>query len=178
MLISPSSSSLQRANIASNHFNVVITAAADGPSVSVRLLAVRPSTTQKRPQRFKELATSRIDGRQCLTLNSNENSQRLNKTPTSQAETLQRLTNILPTSQPAPKVEKEPDFDWSDDEVVVVRQQSAIAVFRNHHGDVVVRQQGDTGYFEDSWVIISQQYLVPVIDALNALERREDGYDE
>jgi hypothetical protein len=74
----------------------------------------------------------------------------------------------IPTLAPTPKVDRN-EFDWRDDDVVVVRQQMAIAVYTNPSDDVVIRQEGLYGTSEDSWIVISRQNLVPLISALQRL---------
>jgi hypothetical protein len=77
---------------------------------------------------------------------------------------------------PAPKVQDDPNkFDWlRDHELVVVRQQSAIAVYTNGNDDVVIRQEGQYGYDDDVWILVSRQNLAPLIRRLQRLERGEE----
>lgn len=58
----------------------------------------------------------------------------------------------------------EVEFSWTDADVVVERA-GAIAVYQNPKGDVVLRQEGQTGD-EDSVVIIPRSRIKDVIFAL------------
>lgn len=46
------------------------------------------------------------------------------------------------------------DFDWSDQEDVVLPEQPATAVYVNPRGHIVIRQQDD---HEDVWIIVQPQ---------------------
>jgi hypothetical protein len=70
---------------------------------------------------------------------------------------------------PDPTPSEETDFDWHEDPSVVVPHQSAIAVYRNKFGAVVIRQEG-ADYEDDVWVIVNREYLASLIDALRRLE--------
>jgi hypothetical protein len=109
-----------------------------------------------------------------------ETPSRFNETPQRISETAETVETPTPAPTPTPKVEDDPnDFHWHRDperEWVVVRQQSAIAVYPNDNDDIVIRQQGDTGYVEDKWIVVSRQNLVPLIAALQRIERGEDWH--
>ena len=57
------------------------------------------------------------------------------------------------------------EFDWLDDDVIV-RQQPAIAIYRNPVGDVVLRQRGDDFYGDDSWVWFRIEHAPAVAAAI------------
>ena len=59
------------------------------------------------------------------------------------------------------------DFKW-DDEDVVIQQVDAVAVYRNPHGDLVIRQR-DTTSHEDSVVVLPMERA----KALRAAIKRE-----
>ena len=103
----------------------------------------KASNNSKRSQRL-------TDTGERLTLNSNNNSEQLTKKkkpPTSQAETLQRFTNVSPTPQPEPK---KPDFDWGhENDSVIIHEQPTIAVYANVRDQIVIRSQGDGYWTED-----------------------------
>ena len=44
------------------------------------------------------------------------------------------------------------DFDWNDNEAIVLEPRLGLAVYLNQQGDVVIRQQGDYPD-EDVWVV-------------------------
>jgi hypothetical protein len=57
------------------------------------------------------------------------------------------------------------DFDWSNDDAVVVKPRPGIAVYENKFGDVVVRTQHTAGD-EDFFAYIPAEGLAAVITAL------------
>jgi hypothetical protein len=59
-----------------------------------------------------------------------------------------------------------PEFDWTDDESIVVKRQSAIAVYRNDAGDVVIRAEREWDRDEDSAVIVCAENIPALILAL------------
>jgi hypothetical protein len=68
-----------------------------------------------------------------------------------------------------------PEFNWlRDREDIVIPQQDAIAVYRNPDGAVVIRQAGKYGVEEDTWIVVNQTNLVPLIAKLQRLERGEE----
>ena len=50
------------------------------------------------------------------------------------------------------------EFDWTNDETVVVGAQAAIAVYLNNECSVVVGQQGDWQHEEDTYVVIQEAF--------------------
>lgn len=59
-------------------------------------------------------------------------------------------------------------FDWTGD-TVVVAQQSAIAVYTNGAGDIVIRQDGDWYRRDDAWVVVTQEHARRLCRAIMAL---------
>lgn len=57
------------------------------------------------------------------------------------------------------------EFDWSSD-VVIFRSIQAVAVYVNTHGDIVIRQQGDTYSDEDVFVVVPPSQVQNVVRAL------------
>jgi hypothetical protein len=64
------------------------------------------------------------------------------------------------------------EFDWHRDPDVVVPDQSAVAVYENTSGAIVIRQQGHYPD-DDQWVIIQRENLAPLIAALQRLAQEE-----
>jgi hypothetical protein len=62
------------------------------------------------------------------------------------------------------------EFDWSDDDVVVLREQRLTAVYRNPHGDLVIRQERSWNEDEDPFLVIAADNVQPLIDKLCDLE--------
>jgi hypothetical protein len=124
----------------------------------------KSANNSRRPQRLTD-----------VDLISKENFQRLTETPTSQAETPQRLTNVSPTTHEmlAPKPKPEPDFDWKDEDEVIIHDQPTVAVYVNVRNQVVIRSQGDGYWTEDQWVVISRPNLAALISRLQEFERGE-----
>jgi hypothetical protein len=62
------------------------------------------------------------------------------------------------------------EFDWSDDDVVVLREQRLTAVYRNPHGDLVIRQERSWNEDEDPFLVIAADNVQTLIDKLCDLE--------
>jgi len=60
----------------------------------------------------------------------------------------------------------EEQFDWANDDAVVVKPVQAIAVYTNEKGDVVLRQEADGHLFQDDPFVV-----IPLIDLDNVIER-------
>ena len=61
-------------------------------------------------------------------------------------------------------------FNWCGEESVVIRRQPLTAIYLNSVGQVVIRQQGDCFRCdEDPFVIIGQEHVPTVIEALKAM---------
>jgi hypothetical protein len=58
-------------------------------------------------------------------------------------------------------------FRWSDEEMVVVQHQPALAVYINPFNQIVLRTHG--GYDDDAFIIISAEHLPKVIAKLHEL---------
>lgn len=73
-----------------------------------------------------------------------------------------------------------PDFDWygNDAEDIVIPEQQAVAVYRNHAGDVVIRQKaGDywNQVDEDPWIVVKREHVGRLAHALLALAELEQA---
>ena len=67
----------------------------------------------------------------------------------------------------APLPDNEESFDWLDEECIVIRQQRAIAVYRNRFGSIVIREEGEEA--SDAFVVLSDNAAVSkLIQALKA----------
>jgi hypothetical protein len=132
------------------------------------------------PQQFKPDRGKRFCSSKCRAAfhNAKRVSETPAKTPERFIERPSRISETPETFRPVPAAPKPNDdeFDWDDPEVVVAREQNALAVFRNRNGDVTIRERGHWPN-EDTYIVITQANLGHVIAALSALERREDGYD-
>jgi hypothetical protein len=60
------------------------------------------------------------------------------------------------------------DFDWGDPELVAIPSQPSVAVFRNHWGDIVIRQEGINMDGSDMWVRVRPENLPALIRVLAA----------
>lgn len=65
-----------------------------------------------------------------------------------------------------------PEFDWSA-ESPVIPEQAAIAVYTNPHGNIVVRQAGQYGPDEDTWIVLAPGHAAALADAI----RKAAGLD-
>lgn len=62
------------------------------------------------------------------------------------------------------------EFDWLEDETVIVPSQPATAIYFNAAGDVVIRQEGDYPG-EDAFIRIRPENLAPLVKRLQEIER-------
>ncbi|MFO1098232.1 MAG: hypothetical protein U1E81_08140 [Xanthobacteraceae bacterium] len=71
----------------------------------------------------------------------------------------------------ADRGEDEADFSWSDDDVVVLRPQQAVAIYRNPRGDLVIRQERTWSEHDDPFIVIcrnnEQEFLDRLCDFLD-----------
>jgi hypothetical protein len=59
------------------------------------------------------------------------------------------------------------DFNWADTESVVIRGVEAVAVYRNPHGDVVIRQADSAGLrHEEPCIVIPVERVQNLIASL------------
>jgi hypothetical protein len=126
----------------------------------------KKANNSKRSQRL-------TDSSENPSLNFNNKSERLTDQPTSQNEPLQNPPPVSATSQPESK--KGWRSEWEDlAHAIIIPEQPIIAVYANPHNQVVIRSQGDGGYFvEDSWVVVSRTNLRILISRLQEFERGE-----
>jgi hypothetical protein len=57
------------------------------------------------------------------------------------------------------------EFDWDDDDSIVLREQRATAVYRNRSGAVVIRQRG-AGDDEDTFVFIEPENEIAFMEGM------------
>ncbi len=58
------------------------------------------------------------------------------------------------------------EFNWNETESMAVRPQSAIAVYANPDGDLVVRRRQEWDEDQDVWIVIARTQVRTVIDAM------------
>lgn len=58
------------------------------------------------------------------------------------------------------------DFEWSTDDDVIVREQAAIAVYRNAAGGVVIRQERAWEEDSDVFIVVRPEYAAVVASAI------------
>ncbi len=61
---------------------------------------------------------------------------------------------------------EEEEFDWNDCETVVLGEQRCTAVFRNHDGDLVIRQRAGVLDDEDAWIVIKKGNEKAIVDGI------------
>jgi hypothetical protein len=80
------------------------------------------------------------------------------------------LNAATPLVQPAEKdapAATPKDFDWGNDEDIVLREQQSIAIYRNMHGGLVIRQERRRwDEDEDTCIIIAPENIGTFIDRL------------
>ncbi len=65
-----------------------------------------------------------------------------------------------------PPVGAEVDFNWNDDDSIILREQRATAAYRNKGGDLVIRQQAAWNDEYDAFVCITPENEVTFMEAL------------
>jgi hypothetical protein len=75
---------------------------------------------------------------------------------------------VVPAERPIAEAGDDPDdFDWRNEECVVVKSQPGIAVYENPHGETVIRTQNISDPdFGDHFAYVTPQALPAVIAAL------------
>lgn len=68
--------------------------------------------------------------------------------------------------EPSADQGKHPDFDWNDEETVVLGRQLAVAVYRTPDGGLVIRQERDWNEEDDTYIVISPQNVSAFVDRL------------
>jgi len=76
------------------------------------------------------------------------------------------LTVIEGTAEPKPPLEPTGDFDWLNDNSVVLREQPETAVYFNRDGALVIRQRAVWNQEDDPFVFISPANIGEFIDKL------------
>jgi hypothetical protein len=81
-----------------------------------------------------------------------------------------KLPAVIEQKPEEPKAEAsepEPEFDWTNDDSVVLHHQPAIAVYFNKQGGLVIRQQRD-GFYEneDTIIVITPENMETFLDKL------------
>lgn len=59
------------------------------------------------------------------------------------------------------------EFSWDDDEDVIVRSVRAIAVYRSGQNDIVIRQEQPVYGDDDPFIVVPQDQIPALIEALN-----------
>jgi hypothetical protein len=76
-----------------------------------------------------------------------------------------QLPAIIPAKADAPKPEKDDqDFDWLNDDSVVLREQPETAIYFNKQGTLVIRQRRWPD--EDSFVYIAETNIGAFLDKI------------
>jgi hypothetical protein len=57
------------------------------------------------------------------------------------------------------------DFDWSNDDSVILHEQRATAIYRNRYHGIVIRQERAWDEDSDPYMIISEENLVTFMEA-------------
>jgi hypothetical protein len=82
--------------------------------------------------------------------------------------------DAIATAERAKEILDRGDFDWCNDESIVLQEQRATAIYHNRHGDLVIRQRADWDDERDVFVSITPGNCNVFLDAVAARLRRED----
>jgi hypothetical protein len=82
--------------------------------------------------------------------------------------------NGAATAEHAKEILDSGNFDWCNDESIVLQEQRATAIYHNRHGDLVIRQRAAWDDEGDVFVSITPGNCNVFLDAVAAHIRRED----
>lgn len=63
------------------------------------------------------------------------------------------------------------DFNWHDDESIVLREQPATAIYTNKHGVLVIRQKAEWDAEHDTFAFITPENAVRFMESLAKVAR-------
>jgi hypothetical protein len=58
------------------------------------------------------------------------------------------------------------DFDWIDDDSIVIPPNDGVAVYANEKGAVVIRSRAGRGDYDDTFIVIPRPLAKAVADAI------------
>ncbi|MCW2110469.1 hypothetical protein [Bradyrhizobium elkanii] len=70
-----------------------------------------------------------------------------------------------------PAAGEEVEFNWHDDDSIILREQRATAAYRNRAGELIIRQKADWDEERDTFVFISPENEVTFLEALAKRQR-------
>jgi hypothetical protein len=77
------------------------------------------------------------------------------------------ITGGQPEAETHPAAAKNEDFNWSDNDSVMLREQRATAIYFNTHGDLVIRQERHCPFEdEDPFIVINAENIAGFLDKL------------
>jgi hypothetical protein len=109
---------------------------------------------------------------ECRTAYHSENRQRDQRSPTCSEVPVQPAAPVAkptPATKPVPQRAYRADvteFDWDDEDTLVLRRQFAVAVYRTPDGSLVIRQQGDWNEEDDRCIVISPENVGDFVDRI------------
>ncbi|MGX1354532.1 hypothetical protein AB7M49_008157 [Bradyrhizobium elkanii] len=78
---------------------------------------------------------------------------------------LAKVDQIAVAAAAAPVVHDE-EFDWHEDDSIILREQRATAAYRNRYGDLVIRQQAGWNDDQDTFIHISPENEITFLEGL------------
>ena len=66
-----------------------------------------------------------------------------------------------------------PEFNWTDEDAVLVREQLTLAVYVNPYGQVVLRRERTLDEDDDTFIVISSEFVPQVARALMSAASHE-----
>ncbi len=66
----------------------------------------------------------------------------------------------------------ENDFDWNDDDSIVLREQPATAIYHNSVGTIIIRQKADWDAEHDTFAYLTPENAVTFMEALAKVHRK------
>ena len=63
------------------------------------------------------------------------------------------------------------DFDWNNDDSIVLQEQPATAIYHNRHGVIIIRQKADWDAEHDTFAYLTPENAVTFMEALAKVHR-------
>jgi hypothetical protein len=76
---------------------------------------------------------------------------------------------------PAQEVLESDDFDWNNDDAVILKEQRATAVYHNRLGELIIRQKAAWNDDEDAFLYVTPENCNAFIDGVAARIRNGGG---
>jgi hypothetical protein len=81
-----------------------------------------------------------------------------------ESDTKHSTRDVVPFSEARPTAE--PDFNWTDNASIVLREQPATAVYFNTQNGLVIRQERSRDREEDTFIVVAEESVQHFLDKI------------